>query len=237
MVPSQGIHSIGLTFPIDLVFLDADSHVIHMIEQYRPFRVGPLRMRSHSVLELPARSLYWSDTQIGDEILICPPENLAERWRAGSVQAALRGQEGAMGRNQGPSQAKPNGQKATAGWLRGWFRSILDRRDAQRAPITGLTAYYWDGGLPTPHEVTNLSDTGAYIQSASKWYPGTVIELTLQLTANNAGKLPGEKMAVQLPCRVVRCGPDGVGVRFLFSEPATRRAVKKLRETIRNGRS
>ncbi len=79
VVPSQGVHTIGLTFPIDVVYLDADSRVVHVLEHLGPFRTGPLRRQSRSVLELPTRSVFCSSTQIGDQFLICPPEELAAK--------------------------------------------------------------------------------------------------------------------------------------------------------------
>lgn len=70
IVPSWGIHTIGLLFPIDLIYLDAECRVIHLIEHLGTFRIGPIRIKSASVLELPTRTIYSSQTQIGDRLLI-----------------------------------------------------------------------------------------------------------------------------------------------------------------------
>ena len=77
VVPSQGIHTVGLLFPVDVVYLDASSRVIHLVERLGPFRIGPLRRRARSVLELPTESVFCSNTQIGDQFVICSPEGLA----------------------------------------------------------------------------------------------------------------------------------------------------------------
>src|SRR4051794_36651464 len=50
-VPSQGVHTIGMLFPIDVVFLDARDRVIHLIEHMGPFRISAVRWKSVSVLE------------------------------------------------------------------------------------------------------------------------------------------------------------------------------------------
>lgn len=76
--PSCGIHTIGLRFSIDLIYLDANFRVIEMIESFGSFRIGPLRMNCASVLELPTRTLFFSQTQIGDELLICWPEEIEQ---------------------------------------------------------------------------------------------------------------------------------------------------------------
>lgn len=70
IVPSWGIHTIGLLFPIDLIYLDEDCRVIHLVEHLGTFRIGPIRIKSASVLELPTRTIYSSQTQIGDRLLI-----------------------------------------------------------------------------------------------------------------------------------------------------------------------
>jgi uncharacterized protein len=86
VVPCQGIHTLGLRFPIDVVYLDADFRVLNVIEHLSPFRIAPLRRRSASVLELPTRTVCWSDTKVGDQFLICSPEELAEYWSTRRVQ-------------------------------------------------------------------------------------------------------------------------------------------------------
>src|SRR3954451_5842080 len=65
--PSQGVRTVGLRFAIDLIYLDTNCRVLEMIESLGPFRIGPLRMNSASVLELPTRTIYASQTQVGDQ--------------------------------------------------------------------------------------------------------------------------------------------------------------------------
>lgn len=84
--PSSGIHTIGLFFPIDVVYLDESLKVVHLIEHMMPFRVASLRMRCDSVLELPLRSIYASNTQLGDQLIICPSQKM---------EAYLKQREGA----------------------------------------------------------------------------------------------------------------------------------------------
>src|SRR5689334_1258880 len=64
LVPSRGIHTIGMLFPIDVVYLNAARQVIHLVEHLRPFRVAPIRLKSGSVLELPAHTIYASQTRV-----------------------------------------------------------------------------------------------------------------------------------------------------------------------------
>ncbi len=70
IIPSRGVHSIGMLFPIDLVFLSKERKVVHLEEHFRPFRVSRVSLKAMSVLELPAHTIYRSGTQIGDALEI-----------------------------------------------------------------------------------------------------------------------------------------------------------------------
>jgi uncharacterized protein len=78
VIPSQGVHTIGVLVPVDLIYLDSDKKVLHTIESFGTFRIGPIRRHCASVLELPARTIYSSQTQVGDELLICSPEEMED---------------------------------------------------------------------------------------------------------------------------------------------------------------
>jgi uncharacterized protein len=70
IIPSRGVHTFAMRFPIDVVYLDSDEVVVHLEENLKPWRVAPIRMRATSVLELPGRTLSSTGTAIGDEIEI-----------------------------------------------------------------------------------------------------------------------------------------------------------------------
>jgi uncharacterized membrane protein (UPF0127 family) len=81
VLPSQGIHTIGVLFSIDLLYLDASYRVVHLVESFGSFRIGPLRMNCASVLEMPTRTIYTSQTEVGDQLLIYPPDKMQEYLR------------------------------------------------------------------------------------------------------------------------------------------------------------
>lgn len=82
VVPSHGVHTIGLCFAIDVLYLDAQMRVVHAIENLRPLRIPPIRWNCASVLELPARSIFDSGTQVADQLLIGTPEELNRYWES-----------------------------------------------------------------------------------------------------------------------------------------------------------
>jgi uncharacterized protein len=70
IVPSRGVHTIGMLFPIDLIFLNKGKEVVHLEEYVRPFRISRVSLKASSVLELPSHTIYRSGTQIGDRFEI-----------------------------------------------------------------------------------------------------------------------------------------------------------------------
>ena len=81
MVPSRGVHTIGVMFPLDLIYLDQHHRVIHFVESCPIFCIAPLRTQAESVLELPTHTIYSSHTQVGDQLLICVAEEMEQRLR------------------------------------------------------------------------------------------------------------------------------------------------------------
>ncbi|HWG18012.1 MAG TPA: DUF192 domain-containing protein [Acidobacteriaceae bacterium] len=79
VVPSSGVHTLGVLVPLDLIYLDANYRVIHLVEHFPTFRIAPLRSQSESVLELAPHTIYSSQTQVGDQLLICVAEKM-EEW-------------------------------------------------------------------------------------------------------------------------------------------------------------
>jgi uncharacterized membrane protein (UPF0127 family) len=68
--PCKGIHTIGMRFPIDVVFLDRENVVLAMWKKLRPNRMTRLYYRASSVIELPAGTLDNAMINIGDRIRI-----------------------------------------------------------------------------------------------------------------------------------------------------------------------
>jgi uncharacterized protein len=81
VVPSRGIHTVGVLFPLDLVYLDESYRVIHAVESFPTFRISPLIAQAASVLELPPHTIYSSQTQPGDQLVICVAEEMEYRLR------------------------------------------------------------------------------------------------------------------------------------------------------------
>jgi uncharacterized membrane protein (UPF0127 family) len=68
IVPCHGVHTLGMGFPIDVIYLDASMKVIHLQSGLRPWRLAPVRSQAASVLELPCRMVAETRTALGDRI-------------------------------------------------------------------------------------------------------------------------------------------------------------------------
>jgi uncharacterized protein len=66
IVPSKSIHSFGMQFDFDAVFLDKNNKVVYLIEKMKPFKVSPLVKNSKSVLELAAGVISLTNIKVGD---------------------------------------------------------------------------------------------------------------------------------------------------------------------------
>jgi uncharacterized membrane protein (UPF0127 family) len=76
VVPSSGVHTWGVLFPLDLIYLNDELRVIEVMEHFPIFKIAPLIIRAASVLELPIHTIYSSQTQPGDQLVIGPAEEI-----------------------------------------------------------------------------------------------------------------------------------------------------------------
>ena len=70
ILPCHGVHTLGMGFPIDVIYLDGSMTVVHVERDLRPWRFAPVRMQAASVLELPCRTAAETKTEVGDRIEI-----------------------------------------------------------------------------------------------------------------------------------------------------------------------
>jgi Flp pilus assembly protein TadG len=107
-----------------------------------------------------------------------------------------------------------------------------NRRHMLRMPEPSVVVYYWDGSAPEARRLRDISATGAYILTPERWYIGTVVRLILQefRTAPPDGLFPTK--STSLLSRVVRHGPDGVAVEFLFASEEEREALDAFRKSL-----
>lgn len=73
LTPCSGVHSFGMKFPIDVLFLDGALRVVGLVEHLAPNRVSRIYFRARSAMELPAGTLSRSGTGVGNRIEVTGP--------------------------------------------------------------------------------------------------------------------------------------------------------------------
>jgi len=290
MVPFRGIPATEVRTPLDLLYLDENCGVIDTVEFFPACRVSPSSPPAASVLALPAHAIFSSQTQRGDQLILCSADEM--EWRL--QQLGQTGTEGGSSRSaharpplrpvlvreapkepagpvlvseqpiraidpapaalvreepqpaavlpevppalaEQPARPQPAGQpdtpvakpwmqaarkpaKPALGWLGRWLcPEPADPRKVSRQPVTGLVAHFFTGGAPQAHEIRDVSPTGLFVVTSERWYPGTVIRMTL--TKPDSGQDPSER-SITVHARAVRWGNDGVGLEFVIEAPA-----------------
>jgi uncharacterized membrane protein (UPF0127 family) len=77
LMPSKGIHTIGMKFPIDVLFLDKNCVILAIVSGMMPYRISGVQLRAFSVLELPSGTIKKSQTEVGDKLEISLVETSA----------------------------------------------------------------------------------------------------------------------------------------------------------------
>jgi uncharacterized membrane protein (UPF0127 family) len=72
IVPCRGVHTLGMRFPIDVVYLTKEKVIVHLEHSLPPWRFAPVRFQAASVLELPTVTVRSTGTTIGDQLEIDP---------------------------------------------------------------------------------------------------------------------------------------------------------------------
>jgi hypothetical protein len=243
LTPFRGMPDSGVTSPVDLIYLDKDCSVIDLVESFPAVRAISAKATTETVLVLPAHSILYSETRVGDQLVLCGLEEMPRRLERLSaevtegsaapravllMQKPFESRAERIAAPKEPSEAegirsgsllekpRPNPDKGRFGspknWLRRWWSTEL--RQAPRHPAPGLEAFYWNGLPPSPHDIRDISSKGLYLVTDERWYPGTLVLMTLQ---HKDGPAEGTEHVLSVRVRAVRCGEDGVGLQFLVA--------------------
>jgi uncharacterized protein len=310
IVPFRGISPTSVRFPVDLVFLNSKGIVLHVVDSFPISQAPASSAQAASVLVLPAQSIGDTGTSGGDQLLLCPSEEMKHRLQqiaqetvqtqaeesssqesrtapktggnvlpfdrsrpasaiespptvenppvveapvpvpalapaaikpappvpeaarpevkvappaeipsptvepspAPSAPAPVTAQEPSKGR---PWTNRNNTQKS-------WLQKLLapdpaDPRKSPREELPWLGAYFFTGGKPVAYGVRDISAVGVYVLTQERWYPGTVIRVTL---VDRRQPTPDRSLTVN--AKVMRPGKDGVGLEFVLNDDLRR---------------
>ena len=110
-------------------------------------------------------------------------------------------------------------------WFEAWVAALKDRRECPRISVP-LVAHYWNGGISQAYEVKAVSRVGAYLVTPDRWFPGTILRLSV--SRPSASMADGETVALMVRARIVRIGADGVGIRLVYLNKKERKSFEKF---------
>ena len=77
--PARQVHTMGMRFPIDVVFCDRELNVLHVIRSMRPQRLSRVVLRARSAIELEAGGAHGLSR--GDRLAFSPASGSSDRSR------------------------------------------------------------------------------------------------------------------------------------------------------------
>jgi hypothetical protein len=243
LVPFRGLSATSVHIPLDLIYLDRSCTVLDVVESFPIFRVSAASPAATSVLVLPSHTIEATGTQPGDELILCPPEEMKQRLQGltgssdaepvrGSAPNVVQMEDRSKLRRPGEDRSltqqsygtelvEPAAKEiktAKSWWQRLLFPDPPPPRKADRESFSGLSAYFWTGGASVQNAIQDISATGLYVVTDERWYPGTVIRMTL-----TDCKEPTAERSITVNATAVRWGNDGVGLRFVFHDDEEQR--------------
>jgi hypothetical protein len=261
LVPFRGISPLGVRVPLDLIYLDLNCKVIEAVESFPIARVSPSVQPAASVLVVPAGTINSTQTQAGDHLDICIPEEMKRRLQrtsgtggenddldgaasspeeensnghahvlkfedhsrqkrskegflndASIDEARLAGNSNQPQPEMDSPKAEIKSGKPHKNWLQRWLNpDPAEPRKALRESLPGLAVYFWTGSTPVEHGVRDISPSGIYVITDERWYPGTIVRLTL-----TDRREPTAERSITVGASVKRWGNDGVGLQFVL---------------------
>ncbi len=82
IVPCEAVHTFGMRFAIDLVYLDRGKRVVKVRHSVGPARMSA-SLRAHSILELRPGTVAATGTQPGDQIQFLPAAEASTEYASG----------------------------------------------------------------------------------------------------------------------------------------------------------
>ena len=72
IIPCRNVHTFGMRYPIDVIFVDESWTVRHVVHAMKPGRLSALVLASRAALELPAGKAAETGTVKGDVLDVLP---------------------------------------------------------------------------------------------------------------------------------------------------------------------
>jgi hypothetical protein len=247
LMPFHGIPASSVPAPLDLIYLDDECRVIETVESFPTFQASSSIPKPGSVLALPAHSIYSSQTQPGDQLVLCVAEEMEQRLerlaKSASestavptiVGAALLREKPLWGDGPGVLELENRVATASHSGHQAHQMDLAPPTKKSEKPTKNWFERWWS---PDPRRAPRVSGTGlaAYywngaapaahgIRDISMSGMYVVTEerwypgtlVLMMIQRNERGEEIVER-AVSVHSRAVRWGPDGVGLQFVLPD-------------------
>ena len=229
----------------DLVFLDENHCVLRDLEKFPSHDIMPFKKSEPaSALVLPSHTVFASQIKSGDQLAFHLPEEMERHARHFSpsdarsslaqstgwpsaeshnghspalFQSTNHATQGESARNSIEDEGCTTIEDIRKDLLRrrflGWFmQDVHDRRKEKRYRMAGLVAVDQSSNAPRVYPIGNISNTGLFLLTDERLPLETTMDITLQRTSAFGGD---PDVTITSKTKVVRWGPDGVGVAFV----------------------
>ena len=71
LTPCKAVHTVGMRFPIDVIFIDRDGRAVRIVPSLAPWRIA-MSARAKAVIELAAGQAAASEIRVGDMLYLAP---------------------------------------------------------------------------------------------------------------------------------------------------------------------
>jgi len=71
LTPCKAVHTVGMRFAIDVIFIDRDGRAVRIVPALAPWRIA-MSARAKAVIELAAGTAAAADIRIGDMLYLAP---------------------------------------------------------------------------------------------------------------------------------------------------------------------
>jgi hypothetical protein len=197
IIKPSGFQTLRFFSSRDLIYLDAEQKVINVLESFPPFRMAPVEGNAASLLDLPVSTVQCSQTQPGNQLVICVAEEMQFHLRHTPGQSTST----ASGRDRERKKQQEN--------------AASDRRIAPRKRWPRLVAFDSAGDPVDLRGIRDISATGLYLMTGERWPIGTQLRMSFQGTN---GLDDNSMVPTTVELRVSRWGDDGVGLEFVKAD-------------------
>jgi uncharacterized membrane protein (UPF0127 family) len=83
LTPCKAVHTVGMRFPIDIIFIDRDGRAVRIVPALAPWRIA-MSARAKAVIELAAGQAAASDIRVGDLLYLAPPPPVRKQTASAS---------------------------------------------------------------------------------------------------------------------------------------------------------